>query len=120
MKRFPMFLIVFLALFTVAGAQTGSFIEAGVGGSYGSNRPLDREKGGPDLFGSVGVKIAEFKDSSIQIRVRGKLSREPELLDLFARDNNPERKATGELRLQPEVRWNLSTESYFKPFVAGG
>jgi len=118
MKALPILFILALAI--TASAQTGSFIEAGVGGSYGSNRPLDREKGGPDLFGSVGVKVIEFKDSTIQIRARGKLSREPELLDLFSRDNNPERKATGELRLQPEVRWNLSTESYFKPFVGVG
>lgn len=103
-----------------ASAQTGTFIEVGAGGSYGSNRPIDREKGGPDLYGALGFKIAEFKTTTVQLRARGKLSREPELADLFTRDNNPERMPTGELRLNPEIRWNLSTESYFKPFVGAG
>lgn len=120
MKQLSLSILILLAATAVANAQTGTFFEAGVSGSYGSNRPMDREKGGPDFYGALGFKVFEFRGSTIQARARGKLSREAELADLFARDNNPERQPTGELFFSPEARWNLSIESHFKPFVAAG
>src|SRR5262245_32438250 len=116
MKRIFFFIFVILVTAIIADAQTGTFIEAGVAASYGSN---DRKVGFPDAYGAIGFKIAEFKDSTVQLRARGKLSKTAELGDLFTRDGGI-RHASGELKIAPEVRWNLSTESYFKPFIAAG
>ena len=116
MKRFTLLLILIVATIS-AHAQTKSFFEAGLAGSYGSN---SRETSFPEVYGALGVKLFEFKDSTIQVRARGRYSKTPELQDLFTRDNNPERIPSGEFRGAAGIRWNLSTESYFKPFVEAG
>lgn len=116
MKRIlPLLLIVLLAI--PASAQTSTFFEAGLGGSYGSNA---REKSFPEVHGAVGFKVFQFKDSTIQLRAKGKLSQAAELADLFTRDNNSLRMPSGEVKVGIEGRWNMSTESYFKPFIATG
>lgn len=111
-------ILFFLLLFTVAAvAQTGTFFEAGLGGSYGSNA---RKKSFPEVYGAVGVRLLDFNDSTVQARLGAKYSRTPELQDIFARDDNPTRIPSGELILHPVLRCNLSTKSYFKPFIAAG
>src|SRR5262245_52562838 len=107
MKRIIFFVFVILAFAIVADAQTGTFIEAGLGASFGSNSD---KKGFPEAYGAIGFKIAEFKDSTVQLRARAKLSKTPELGDLFTRDGGI-RHASGELKTAFEARWNLSTES---------
>lgn len=115
MKLFTLSILIFLTI--SANAQTGTFFEAGLGGSYGSNA---REKSVPEVYGGLGFKVAEFKDSTIQLRARAKYAEKSELADLFTRDNNATRMPSGELLTGFEGRWNLSTESYFKPFGAVG
>lgn len=110
--------LFFLLLFTVAAsAQVNSFFDAGLAGSYGSNQ---KKLSLPEIYGGLGFKFAEFKDSTVQVRLYGRYAKQPQYADLFTRDDNPERTATGDLNARFGLRWNLSTESYFKPFVEGG
>lgn len=117
MKRILFFIIVMLLAVSSASGQNKTFIEFGLAGSYGSN---NREKSFPEVYGTAGFKLFEFKESTAQLRARGIWSERAQYADLFTRDNNPERKASGQLIVSPEIRWNLSTESYFKPFIAAG
>lgn len=114
--RIFFFVFAFLAAAIIANAQTGTFFEAGVAASFGSN---SKDKGFPEAYGAIGFKIAQFEGSTVQLRARAKLSKTPELGDLFTRDGGI-RHPSGELKTAFEARWNLSTESYFKPFIAAG
>jgi hypothetical protein len=116
MKRILLFIIVALAAVT-AEAQVNTFFEAGLAGSYGSN---SRQKSFPEVYGAAGLKFAEFRGATVQARVRGIWSEAAQYADLFTRDDNPERKASSQLILGFGLRANLSTESFFKPFVEGG
>lgn len=116
MKRILLFIIVALAAITVE-AQTNTFVEAGLSGSYGSN---EKRVSFPELYGVAGFKLFEFNGATVQLRARGRYSKTPDYADLFTRDDNPERRATGELILAPTARLNFSKETFFKPFVDAG
>lgn len=112
MKGFLGFIV--LALTPIVGYGQGTSFGAGVQGSYSTNTT-------DNVFPSVYADLKVGLPANLQYRLHGEISKDEYLSTIFTRDNHPTRKASGEVRLTPELRfWFNRGGSTFKPFVGGG
>lgn len=81
--------------------------------------PLVRKDGGANL-GAIYVEANAPLPLNLEMRVLGEYSFNAALPTLFTRDEGATRKAIGEFRLRPELRFYFNREGFFHPFVAGG
>lgn len=115
------FAFVAAALFvSVTNAQ--SFI----GGGASFNRtsaydpsPAQTGDGGQNFFGAY-VEAGSRLPLNLEMRVLGEYGFKASLPTIFTRDEGSARRAVGEFRLRPELRFNFSNTGPARPFIFGG
>jgi|SRR5215813_4197016 len=118
-------IIALFALFAIfvakAEAQDKTFIGGGVSIIRSSNfdpTPAKTHDGGSTFPGGY-VEGALALPKNFQARVLAEYSGTPQLQTIFTTDEGS-RKAIGEFRIRPELRYYFNPESKIRPFVAGG
>lgn len=102
-------------------AKAQTFVGGGAQVIRSSNfDPSDKQrKDGGSTFPGGYVEAGLKLPANLQARVLAEYSGTPQLQTIFTTDEGS-RKATGEFRIRPELRYQFNPENNIRPFIVGG
>lgn len=103
-------------------AQTQSFI--GFGGSFTRTSAYDpspaRTGDGGAYFGGFYLEAGAPLPLNLEMRIRGEYGFNADLPTIFTRDEGSRRKAIGQIRILPELRFYFTKQGPAQSFIVGG